>query len=116
MQNRVNQLIPERDALQNRVNQLTRNLNNSQQRYNLRGRLWFNASLIWNEQSKLKRVLEIIYKVFIHRLEQELQQCRADKGLLEYNRDRLFDRYYNKFKDRKLSSHNIKPSFFFHIG
>ena len=47
--------------------------------------------------------LEIIYKVFIHRLEQELQQCRADKGLLEYDRDRLFDRYYNKFKDRKAS-------------
>ncbi|CAH1765324.1 1120_t:CDS:2, partial [Entrophospora sp. SA101] len=36
-------------------------------------------------------------------LQQELQQYRADKGLLEYNRDRLFDRYYNKFKDRKAS-------------
>ncbi|CAG8670512.1 18692_t:CDS:2, partial [Acaulospora morrowiae] len=33
---------------------------------------------------------------------QELQQCRADKGLLEYNRDRIFDRYYNKFKNNIL--------------
>jgi len=36
-------------------------------------------------------------------LQQGLQQCQADKGLLEYNRDRIFDRYYNKFKDRKAS-------------
>ncbi|CAJ0825193.1 18864_t:CDS:2 [Entrophospora sp. SA101] len=93
LQNHVNQLIPERDTLQNCVNQLAQDLNNSQQRYNLRGHLWFNASLIWDEQSKLKHVLEIIYKAFIHHLEQELQQCRADKGLLEYNQDQLFDRY-----------------------
>jgi len=69
----------------------------------MRGHLWYNITLALEEQSKLKHVLKIIYKVFIHRLEQELQQCRADKGLLEYNRDRLFDRYYNKFKDRKAS-------------
>ncbi|CAG8556167.1 277_t:CDS:2 [Paraglomus occultum] len=103
LQNHVNQLILERNTLQNRVNQLAQDLNNSQQGYNLRGRLWHNASLIWNEQSKLKRTLEIIYKVSIYRLMRELQQCRADKGLLEYNRDQLFDRYYNKFKDRKAS-------------
>ena len=35
-------------------------------------------------------------------MERQLQ-CQADKGLLEYNQDRLFDRYYNKFKDRKAS-------------
>ncbi|CAJ0836604.1 3475_t:CDS:2, partial [Entrophospora sp. SA101] len=34
-------------------------------------------------------------------LQQGLQQCQADKGLLEYNRDQIFDRYYNKFKDQK---------------
>ncbi|CAG8640987.1 8633_t:CDS:2, partial [Paraglomus occultum] len=62
LQNRVNQLISERDTLRNRINQLARDLNNSQQGYILRGRLWHNASLIWNEQSKLKRTLEIIYK------------------------------------------------------
>ncbi|CAH1769741.1 14250_t:CDS:2, partial [Entrophospora sp. SA101] len=36
-------------------------------------------------------------------LQQGLQQCQADKGLLEYNRDQIFDRYYNKFKDQKVS-------------
>src|SRR6266511_1744322 len=36
-------------------------------------------------------------------LQKGLQQCQADKGLLVYNRDRIFDRYYNKFKDRKAS-------------
>ena len=65
--------------------------------------MWYNVTLALEKQSKLRRHLEIIYKVSIHRLKQELQQCRADKGLLEYNRDRLFDRYYNKFKDHKAS-------------
>ncbi|CAG8621894.1 3919_t:CDS:1 [Paraglomus occultum] len=68
LQNHVNQLIPERNTLRNRINQLTRYLNNSRQRYNLRGRLWQNVTLALEEQSKLRRSLEIIYKISIHRL------------------------------------------------
>src|SRR6185369_10514011 len=47
--------------------------------------------------------LQLLNKRSNQELERQLQQCQADKGLLEYNRDRLFDRYYNKFKDRKAS-------------
>ena len=45
--------------------------------------------------------LQLLNKQLNQELERQLQQCQADKGLLEYNRDRIFDRYYNKFKDRK---------------
>ena len=59
------------------VNQLTQELDDYRQRYILRGRLWRNLSLVWDEQSKSKRALEIIYKVPLHRLEQQLQICRT---------------------------------------
>ncbi|CAG8855677.1 6523_t:CDS:1, partial [Gigaspora margarita] len=34
-------------------------------------------------------------------LQTKLDTCQADLDLCEYNRDQLFDRYYNKFKDQK---------------
>ena len=103
MQTRIDALLLDKFALNFKLRRCRRHGIELQQKYNMRGHLWYNTSLVWNEQSKLKRALEIIYKISINRLEQELQRCQADKGLLEYNRDRLFDRYYNKFKDRKTS-------------
>ncbi|CAG8659681.1 2213_t:CDS:2, partial [Paraglomus brasilianum] len=60
----------------NRINQLTQELDDYRLGYILRGRLWRNLSLVWDEQSKSKRALEIIYKVSLPRLEQ-LQTCRT---------------------------------------
>src|ERR1700722_13433487 len=39
-------------------------------------------------------------------IRQQLQQCRANGGLLEYNRDRLYDRYL-KWKAKEFNSWQI---------
>ncbi|RHZ63718.1 hypothetical protein Glove_328g99 [Diversispora epigaea] len=54
---------------------------------------------LWQEANNRARHYKREYRL----REQQLQQCQADKELLEYNRDQLFNRYYNKFKDRKAS-------------
>ncbi|CAG8624955.1 5240_t:CDS:2 [Paraglomus brasilianum] len=103
MQMRINNLLLEKFTLNFKLRRCQRHGRELQQKYDMRGYLWHNVTLVLEEQFKLRHAFEIIFKAFIYRLEQELQQCRGDKGLLEYNRDRLFDRYYNKFKDRKAS-------------
>ncbi|RHZ82688.1 hypothetical protein Glove_105g9 [Diversispora epigaea] len=67
--------------------------------YNLGFGIWDFARTAWRNQRD--RNQNIIRE--LRNCQNQLQQCRADKGLLEYNRDWLFDRYYNKFKDRKTS-------------
>ncbi|CAG8636931.1 3159_t:CDS:2, partial [Paraglomus brasilianum] len=100
---RVGELIREKFAIQLLLQRCHTNNRDLQRRYDMRGRLWYNITLALEEQSKLRHVFEVLYRLKNYRLEQELRRCQADKGLLEYNRDRLFDKYYNKFKDRKAS-------------
>ena len=103
--------------MQNRVNQLAQDLNNCQQGYNLRGRLWHNASLVWDKQSKIKRTQEIIYKVYIHQLEQELQRCHNHGGMLEYWHDQLVARYWkwkNKTHDARQLILIYKHKFYYY--
>ncbi|CAG8807547.1 18167_t:CDS:2, partial [Dentiscutata erythropus] len=61
-QNHINQLTQDGITLQNNANHLTQELNNCRQKYNLRGHMWRNASLVWDDQFKIKCALEIIYK------------------------------------------------------
>jgi hypothetical protein len=57
------------------------------------------------------RIAKLLAEKFAFRLikrrkERLLRQCHADKGLLEYNRDRLYDRYL-KWKAKELNSRQI---------
>ncbi|RHZ78548.1 hypothetical protein Glove_161g40 [Diversispora epigaea] len=47
--------------------------------------------------------LQLLNRRTTQQLERQLQQYQVDKRLLEYDRNRLFDRYYNKFKNYKTN-------------
>ncbi|GES92079.1 hypothetical protein GLOIN_2v1772633 [Rhizophagus clarus] len=49
-----------------------------------------------------KFALQLLYQRNAH----HLQRCRGDIGLLEYNRDRLYERY-EKWKAKEKNSHQI---------
>ncbi|CAJ0746443.1 880_t:CDS:2, partial [Entrophospora sp. SA101] len=84
MQVRINTLLLDKFALIFKLRRCQSHGRELQQKYDMRGQLWHNASLVWEDQSKLKRILEIIYKVSTHRLKQELQRCHNHGAMLEY--------------------------------
>ncbi|CAJ0839263.1 1534_t:CDS:2 [Entrophospora sp. SA101] len=88
MQVRINTLLLDKFALIFKLRRCQSHGRELQQKYDMRGQLWHNASLVWEDQSKLKRILEIIYKVSTHRLKQELQRCHNHGAMLEYWHDR----------------------------
>ena len=79
------QAVQERDQLrtnaQNQVNRMTNNI--------ARKRMRIGELLCKNF------AFQLLYQRNAH----HLQQCRADRGLLEYNRDRLYERY-EKWKNK----------------
>ncbi|RHZ80195.1 hypothetical protein Glove_139g142 [Diversispora epigaea] len=81
----LNALTQDGITLQNNVNRLT------QERDNLRN--------LVEQRSKVKRALEIIYKVSTHRLRQELRQCNNDKVFLQFWYNRVVPRY-EKWKNK----------------
>ncbi|CAJ0854131.1 5521_t:CDS:2, partial [Entrophospora sp. SA101] len=99
MQVRINTLLLDKFALIFKLRRCQSHGRELQQKYDMRGQLWHNASLVWEDQSKLKRILEIIYKVSTHRLKQELQRCHNHGAMLEYWRDQIYDRYI-KWKNK----------------
>ncbi len=124
LQQDVNYFRQQNNALQNHVNQLTLERNNSQNDLALMTTAYYNEREErrhwWRVAKQLEKGMQTCINALLldkfalifklrrcqrhgRELQQGLQQCQADKGLLEYNRDRIFDRYYNKFKNRKAS-------------
>ena len=62
-------------------------------------------------QNRQERIGELLQEKFAllltkRRRDHQLQQCRGNRALLEYNRDRLYDRYL-KWKAKEFNSRQI---------
>jgi hypothetical protein len=98
-QAQCDQYQAQRDQYQNMLNtaneQITRLTNNGQRRVQELLQERNNAQRERDDARDESRNFQLLYQRNAH----HLQQSRADKGLLEYNRDRLIERY-EKWKDK----------------
>ncbi len=105
LQQDINGYRQQNVILQNHVNQLTQERDYYQQGYDLRGHLWYNVTLVLEEQSKLRRIFEVLYRLKSYRLEQQLQECKTNDAIT-FHLLSLISRRYKKWKQKCKTREN----------